>query len=170
MTAPILFFLAFFLLLIGFMLLTILYVIDLKTMYLPDKYVFPFALCGVGFHALTAFQILPLEHVIFGGMFGFGLLFLVRYFGTLYYKTEAMGLGDVKLFGAAGLWLGPLMLAYALSIGAFCVVVHGILVAFANKKSSGKFSLKRLKIPAGPGFIVGIALVMMYSILIPLIG
>ncbi len=170
MTASILFFLAFFLLIAGFVLLTILYVVDLKTMYLPDKYVFPFALCGVGFHALTAFLILPLEQMIFGGLFGFGLLFLVRLFGSMYYKTEAMGFGDVKLFGAAGLWLGPLALAYSLSIGAFCVVLHGIAVAFINKRRTGIFSLKRLKIPAGPGFIIGISLMMILNLFIPMIG
>lgn len=170
MTTAIFIILAFFLLLIAFILLTILYVVDLKTMYLPDKYVFPYAVCGIGFHTLTAFQMLSPTGMIAGGLLGFGLLFMVRYFGTLYYKQEAMGLGDVKLYGAAGLWLGPLMLAYALSIGAFCVVLHGILVAIANKKKNGKFTLKRLKIPAGPGFIVGIMLIMGYALLIPLIA
>lgn len=156
---------AILLLLIGLALLAVLFFIDLKTMYLPDIYVLPFALCGIGFHFFTNFQILPLTEVLFGGAIGFGLLYLVRFFGSLYYKTEALGFGDVKLFGAAGLWLGPLMLAYSLSVGAFFVVLHGVIIALINKKETGVFTLKRLKIPAGPGFILGIALMILMALL-----
>jgi leader peptidase (prepilin peptidase)/N-methyltransferase len=74
--------------------------------------------------------------------------------------NRTLGLGDVKLLGAAGLWLGVEGVVMAMTVGAFAGLVHGILVAVIRgirEKSSP--NLHRLMIPAGPGFCVGIACV-----------
>lgn len=150
-------FAAFLTIIIAFILLVILIKIDFRERLLPNKYVFPFAVLGILFHALLSFQLLSVETVLFGGALGYGLLWLIRALGSWYYKQEALGLGDVKLMGAAGLWLGVEDLMLALTIGASLSIVHGVIYAILKKKS-----LKRLEIPAGPGLIGGIMVMILW--------
>ena len=156
---------AFFIFFAGLVLLGILAVIDMKTMLLPNKYVLPFAVCGLVFHALTFFSIVAVQNTLIGGALGYGLLWCVRFVGNWHYKTDSLGLGDVKLLGAGGLWLGWQNIILALTIGAAAGLVHGVIVAFLNKKKTGVLTLKRLRIPAGPGFTFGIAVVMLWTLL-----
>ncbi len=151
--------LALLCLLISAVLLTILIVIDFRERLLPNKYVFPYAALGILFHILTDFSYLSLNAVLLGGALGYGLLWLVRAIGSWHYKQEALGLGDVKLMGAAGLWLGPENVMLALSLGAMLSIFHGIIYAIYTKKS-----LRRLEIPAGPGLIGGIFIMTIYMI------
>ena len=145
-------------------LLTLLTVIDLRVYLLPDKYVFPFGLLGIAFHASTGFRLLPPEGLVMGAVVGAGILLIVRYFGNMYYKQESMGLGDVKLLGAAGLWLGAGDVTVALTLGALAGLLHGIGIAAARRINTGTpFNMSRLVLPAGPGFIVGIVVVMAYA-------
>lgn len=134
----------------------VLLVIDLRHYLLPDRYVFPLGLAGILFHTAMHFTLLPVGHVIMGALVGGGLLWIVRWGGTQYYKQEAMGLGDVKLMIAAGVWLGPEHVVTAIMVGAMAGLVHGLIVAGMLAMKTGTFSIGRLIIPAGPGFIVGI--------------
>lgn len=142
--------------LIGCGLLIRLALYDLKHMRLPNIYVYLFALCGLLFHAITAFFYLDEVEVILGGALAFILLYVIRLISSHLYKREALGFGDVKLLAAAGLWLGPLGFSYALTLGAFCVVIYGLLTALFIKIRTGIWHLRQLKVPAGPGFIIGI--------------
>ena len=138
-------------------LLIILSVIDLRTRLLPNIYVFPFAVLGVVFHLLNDFQLLSIEHVLIGGAAGYGFLYTLRAGANAYYGQDSLGLGDVKLLGAAGLWLGLEGVLIAMTAGAFFGLLHGIVygfwIAFKNKE---KPNFHRLAIPAGPGFAAGI--------------
>ena len=141
-------------------LLVLLSVIDFKTFLLPNIYVAPFAVLGVGFHALTGFYYLSLQSVIIGGLAGFAILYAIRAAGNKYYKQDSLGLGDVKLLGAGGLWLGLEGVMLAMTIGAFFGLLHGLIYACYLKLATQKpFSLTRLTIPAGPGFAAGIIVV-----------
>ncbi|MEM8833932.1 MAG: A24 family peptidase [Pseudomonadota bacterium] len=149
---------------IGFILLIILSVIDFKTYLLPNKYVFPFAGLGVLFHFLSDFYLLDLTGVLLGGAVGYGVLYLIRAAGNHYYEQDSLGLGDVKLLGAGGLWLGMEGVLMAMTIGAFLGLCFGFAVALYKKvKNSEKFSLARLTIPAGPGFAVAIIIVFAWN-------
>ena len=140
-------------------LLIVLSVIDLRARLLPNKLVLPFALLAILFHITTKWQFLEPTHMLFGALIGFGSLFLIRAIANYVYKQDTLGLGDVKLMGAAGLWLGPEMVMMALSIGAFAGLLHGIAVAlYTAYKNKTKPSFSRLQIPAGPGFAIGIVL------------
>ena len=142
--------------LIGCGLLVWLALYDLKHMRFPNIYVYLFALCGLLFHATTSFLYLDKAEVILGGTVAFILLYVTRFVSSRLYKREALGFGDVKLLAAAGLWLGPLGFSYALTLGAFCVVLYGLLTALFIKMRTGIWHLRQLKVPAGPGFIIGI--------------
>lgn len=145
-------------------LLGMLAIIDFKTMLLPNKYVFPFAILGVLFHLSMQFSVYEPLSVLLGGVLGYGILWLIRFGGNMYYKTDSLGLGDVKLLGAAGLWLGLSGVTFAMTLGAMAGLIHGLIVAYVRSRKTGVFDIHRLKIPAGPGFIAGILIVMFYDL------
>lgn len=157
-------FLPLFCLIIAAVLLVILTVIDLRHYLLPNVYVFPFGLLGAIFHASLGFTLIPPVDLLLGAALGGGILLVIRFFGNRVYGQESMGLGDVKLMAAAGLWLGSMGVTLALTFGAMAGLVHGLIVALYRTISLGqKFSMRRLIIPAGPGFIAGIVGVALYT-------
>ncbi|MCI5061200.1 MAG: A24 family peptidase [Alphaproteobacteria bacterium] len=144
----------------AFALLITLAIIDFKTFLLPNIYVAPFALLGPVFHFATGFSLLGPVGILAGGLAGFLTLYIIRTLANKYYGQDALGLGDVKLLGAAGLWLGAEHVMMAMTVGAFAGLVHGLIYALYLKlKGQEKISLGKLVIPAGPGFIIGILLV-----------
>ncbi len=145
-------------------LLTALSVVDLKTRLLPNEMVAGFAVLGFVFHLTTLAQFVPVMDIFLGGFIGFGTLYLVRAAANHYYKADALGLGDVKLVGAGGLWLGPDAIMLAMSAGAMAGLVHGFVYAVnLAKKTKTAPDFSRLQIPAGPGFAIGLVLVGIYK-------
>lgn len=139
------------------LILIILAIIDFRTRLLPNIWVGLFAALGVIFHTLTMEAVLSWEVSLMGALGGFGLLYITRALANAHYKQDALGLGDVKLLGAAGIWLGFEHVMIAMSIGAFAGLGHGLIyAAYLAKKNKTSFSLRLLKIPAGPGFVFGI--------------
>ncbi|MBC7476486.1 MAG: prepilin peptidase, partial [Pseudorhodobacter sp.] len=91
-------------------------IIDLKTLRIPDILSLPLLVLGLvfaGFAAAPEFA---------GRLIGAGAGFLVLgLFGELFFRLrrrEGLGLGDAKLFGAAGAWLGCQALPRVLLVGA----------------------------------------------------
>ncbi|MBU6476268.1 MAG: prepilin peptidase, partial [Alphaproteobacteria bacterium] len=62
-------------------------------------------------------------------------------------KREALGMGDVKFFAAAGLWLG--LNAAAASLLMIVSGAAGIVLALLWKKSSGA-----AEVPFGPSLVI----------------
>lgn len=149
-----------FILITSVTLLGVMAVIDLKVRLLPNIYVFPFFICGIAFHTLSGFSFIPLLSAITGVIGGGGLLLAVRFAANKYYGQDTLGLGDVKLIGAAGFWLGAEGIFLAITIGAFAGLVHGVGHKMLLEKDT---PLSQLSIPAGPGFIVGILAVAIYQ-------
>ena len=147
--------------LIGAIILLIaLAVIDLKTRLLPNEMVAGFATLGLVFHLTTMAAIVPVQEIFIGGITGFGTMYIIRAIANRYYGQDALGLGDVKLIGAGGIWLGPASIMLAMSLGATASLFHGFGYAFLKKKKTGTMpDISQLKIPAGPGFAVGIIVV-----------
>ena len=138
-------------------------IIDLRTLLLPDKLVAPFAALGIVFHVLTDFvHITPAEMVI-GCALGGGSLYLIRFGANAIYKTDTLGLGDVKLLAAAGLWLGPEGTIIALITGAMAGIIHGLLLAaWIGLRTRSIPDMGRFSVPAGPGFALGIVIAGVY--------
>lgn len=140
-------------------LLVVLSVIDLRVRLLPNVYNAALALCALLFHGLTGFAYLSPAEMMIGAAIGAGLLYGIRLIANRLYNQDTLGLGDVKLMGAAGLWLGPEMILSALIIGALAGVAHGIgVMLYGWIKTKKKTPLASFSIPAGPGFAVGIFL------------
>lgn len=139
-------------------------VIDLKHSLLPNKLVAAFAALGLIFHALTHFQLAAPIDLALGVLTGGGVLFAIRAGANYLAKDDTLGLGDVKLLAAAGLWLGPAHVLAAMTVGALFGIFHGLGYSVYKKIRTGHFeNLKTLSIPAGPGFILGIIIVAIYK-------
>ncbi len=144
----------------GVAVLATLSVVDLKTRLLPNELVLGFATLGIVFHLTTLAQYVSVPHIILGGIIGFSTLYLLRAAANHLYKADALGLGDVKLIGAAGIWLGPETVMLAMAAGACASLIHGLIhAAGIAKKTESHFNLSQLQIPAGPGFAIGIVLI-----------
>lgn len=96
-------------------------VIDLKTLRIPDSLSLPLVAAGLALAATGPKEILA-DHLIGAGL---GFLLLAG-FGEIFFRLrdrEGLGLGDAKLFAAAGAWLGwqtlPVVLFLA-SCGGLC--------------------------------------------------
>jgi leader peptidase (prepilin peptidase)/N-methyltransferase len=146
--------LAIFSYLLIFILLAALAWRDLKEYILPDILNAALALSAMAFHIALHWQLItPLE--AFGGaLAGGGLLFIVRLVANRLYHQDSLGLGDVKLMGAAGLSLGYPGIFMALMIGSAAGVVHGLIMAFSSRPPK---KLEEVNVPAGVGLAFGIA-------------
>ena len=148
----------------GFGLLVILSVIDLKIGLLPNVYNAALGACGLLFHGLLDFAWLRIEDIALGALVGGGLLWGIRFVANKLYQKDTLGLGDVKLLAAGGVWLGPQGVLLAITAGAFAGILHSLVTLLTKKiKSEDAGKLSHFSIPAGPGFAVGIFIAASYQ-------
>jgi len=98
-------------------------------------------------------------HSLLGLVFGFGLLWLVRWLGSKAFKREAMGLGDVFLMGAIGAIFGPVAILVTLILSSVFGSVVGLAMIALAKTRLGKFA----EIPYGPYICLGCLAWMFYG-------
>ena len=105
----------------------------------------------------VAAWLMPVAWSLSGLVFGFGLLWLVRFIGSKAFKREAMGMGDVFLMGAVGALFGPVAVLFTLIVSSVLGSVAGLSLVALAKTKFGRF----LEIPYGP-YICGACLVWMF--------
>ncbi len=93
----------------------------------------------------------PLVDSLAGLVFGFGLLWLVRWVGSKAFRREAMGMGDVFLMGAVGALFGPVAVLVTLVLSSVAGSVFGIGLILLSKARLGSF----VEIPFGPYICMG---------------
>lgn len=151
-------------LLISLITLIRLTIIDIKTFTLPNVYVGLYFSLGLIFHFLTQFHFETITGIFLGMVSGGGLLLTIRQIANHAYGRDTLGLGDVKLLGAAGIWLGLQDIFLAIALGAFGGLLHGIVLGLYLRHVKGQdIKITKLVIPAGPGFIFGIIIVSVYK-------
>ena len=97
---------------------------DLRRRIIPDVYLFPFLFAGLLTTTFFPWPITVSDSVI-GGAMGYCLGLIV---GFLFEKIKSnekyppIGMGDIKLLGAGGIWLGTLGLGIAMVIS--CVLAY----------------------------------------------
>lgn len=134
--------------------------IDLKLRLLPDELNIALFAFGLLFRFASDPYSGGWTDAALGVLMGGGVLYLIRAVANRAYGFETMGLGDVKLMAAAGIWLGIDGVLYALIAGAVFGLLHGVLlVTIARLQGHKNIGLRNLTIPAGPGFCAGIILV-----------
>ena len=121
---------------------------DLKRRIIPDVYLFPFLFAGL---LLNTFFMWPttIGDSVIGGAMGYCLGLIVGFIFERFQNDEEkfppIGLGDIKLLGAGGIWLGTLGLGIAMIISC----VFSCIWVFKNKKRY---------IPFAPFFLMGVFL------------
>lgn len=139
--------------------LIILSIIDLKILILPDELNLMLALLGLAFHFFSGLIFIGYDEMLYGALLGAGSLYVIRFFANRHYGRDTLGLGDVKLLGAGGIWLGPEFIMPAITLGALAGLIHGLAYAACiARKNKTAFTIHNLSIPAGPGFAIGIIL------------
>ena len=117
---------------------------DLKRRIIPDVYLFPFLFAGLLITTFFPWPITVADSVI-GGSMGYCLGLVVGFIFEKIKKKQKyppIGMGDIKLLGAGGIWLGTMGLAIAMVISC---VLSGIW-GYRNKQKY---------IPFAPFFLVG---------------
>jgi leader peptidase (prepilin peptidase)/N-methyltransferase len=117
--------------------------IDLDHKIIPNKLTAPAAVLAIALVAVLDTRHLP-EYLIAG----FGAL-LFFYLPALIHN-KGMGMGDVKLAGVLGLYLGR-----AVAPALFIALILGVVVGAAVIASKGVSDGRRTKVPFGPFLAVG---------------
>ena len=127
-------------------------IIDLEHMILPDQLqiiVFIFGLIFIYFQiegGLSLGNTLELYGAALASSAAFFLLaFALAKGGQFFLKREALGMGDVKFFAVAGLWLGLLALPAFLCLAGLAGVLLG---------AGWRFVVKQELFPFGPALIL----------------
>lgn len=105
--------------------------IDVARHRLPDAWTLPLIVAGLAL-ALTPWGADPVSSLL-GGAVGYGAFWAI---GAFYFHRrgiDGLGLGDAKLFAAAGTWVGLAGLPYVLLIAS----VTGLGYAIALRKTDG---------------------------------
>ena len=102
---------------------------------------------------------MPIVNSFIGLVFGFGLLWLIRWLGSKAFKREAMGMGDVFLMGAVGALFGPVAVLVTLILSSVFGSVVGVGMIVLSKTKFGKF----VEIPYGPYICLGCLVWMFYG-------
>lgn len=132
-------------------------VADFRHRIIPDAYLFPLMLIGLILIVFFGFPI-GIRDAVIGAVFGYILSVLVGFAFDYFIRrknpsaTTPIGMGDIKLIGVGGLWLGTTGLSMTLIIA--CVL--GAIWARHHKQRY---------IPFAPFFLFGGIL----SLIIPLI-
>lgn len=134
-------------------------IVDWKESILPNELVVLFLFFGSLFHVAAGFALLSYQEMLLGGIVAGAVMLSIRLVANYVYKADALGLGDVKLLAAAGVWLGVENFTLALAVGAAAGMLHGAAIMAVARLKTGQWpSAQHLRLPAGPGFIVGILL------------
>jgi prepilin signal peptidase PulO-like enzyme (type II secretory pathway) len=130
---------------------------DYRYFIIPDQFTLVLLLTAA---AVTGYDLLSKQHLfspdwlspLYGAAAGAGLMLALGLFGKLRYKKEAIGFGDVKLFGAIGILTGfpQILIVFLLTI--FLAFFH-IIYLLLRKRIS-----KEVYLPLGPYLCLGLLL------------
>lgn len=131
-------------------------VIDIRTMRLPDAITLPLIVAGPA--AAFALAGASLAWHVGSAAAGFLFLYLVAWGYRRLRGRDGLGLGDAKLFAAAGGWLGLEGLPSVMLWGSGAALLTVLLVAVVDRPLAGT-----ARIPFGPFIALGFWLVWLYG-------
>ncbi len=129
--------------------------VDFDFMIIPDRTSLGTVVIGVGLSTLipeihgAEGMVSGLLHSVVGVAAGAGLLWLVAIVGKWMFKKDAMGMGDVKLLGGIGAFLGLPGVIYTILVSSIVGTVIGLtMIAVGGHKW-------RSRLPYGPYLAMG---------------
>ena len=142
------------------MFFTIIFFIDLKHFIIPNELTFP--LMAIGF--LKSFDpnlnqtIFPnYINSLFGGIFGYSIIWLIIFFYKKVRNKEGMGLGDAKLMAVVGFWFGWISIPFTIFISSLVALI--LVIPSLLKKTKDMSA----QIPFGPYIIIGCILYVSFA-------
>lgn len=131
-------------------------VIDLRSYRLPDALTLPLLLAGLALAGLQSPDSL-LWHTAAAAVAGL-TLYATRSLYRAWRGCDGLGLGDVKLFAAAGAWIGLDGLASSLLVACVAALAVAVLLKLADPAVNSKSIL-----PFGPFLAIGFWIVWLYG-------
>jgi len=98
--------------------------IDLTNWIIPDALTYPGMVLGLFLGPWLG--VVPLKAALLGGIMGAGSFLLIRLVYGWIRGHEGMGLGDVKLMGMVGVFLGPFALGNIVLFSALLGLLFGV--------------------------------------------
>jgi leader peptidase (prepilin peptidase)/N-methyltransferase len=123
---------------------------DLRRRIIPDAYLFPFMLIGLVISAYFPWIIGFADGAI-AAFFGYAAGMLIGFIFSRIHKNaeySPIGLGDIKLIAAGGIWLGATGLSIAVAVSCILGIIWGAVK-------------KQKYIPFAPFFMVGIIIALL---------
>ena len=117
--------------------------IDLEHRIIPNKITLPAAVGAIGVGLVTQLSGVPQQLIAGAAAGGFLLVFALAY-------PRGMGMGDVKLAGVLGLYLGA-----AVAVALFAAVVAAMIVGVWIMASVGVRAGRKTAVPFGPFLALG---------------
>ncbi len=124
--------------------------IDIDKLIIPDKITFPGMLLGLLFSLLPGG--LSIGESVIGLVVGGVVLYLIALLGSLAFKKDAMGGGDIKLAAVIGAFLGWQGVLITLILSSLVGSVIGLFVISLSSKNGKKATHT---IPYGPFLALG---------------
>lgn len=124
-------------------------VIDVRKRIIPDALNLAVALLGLAYVLLRDAH--GVGFALLSGLAAAGLVWLVREGYYRWRGIEGIGLGDVKLFGAAGIWTGLSSLPFVILVAAGSALAAIVAQRLMGNEISAKTSL-----PFGPFIALGL--------------
>jgi leader peptidase (prepilin peptidase) / N-methyltransferase len=133
--------------------------IDRDFKIIPDSFILVLLGVGLGNFVFKAFseELFDPGFYLFGLVIGFLILFIIRIFGELVYKREALGLGDVKLLAVGGFYLGWPNVFLTLLISSVVASVIELTLIAMKKRS------REDQIPFGPYLMIGLTVALFFG-------
>ena len=138
-------------------------VIDYKLQIIPNRLNLTIFEFGLVFAFLHSFSDVAVSiNMLLGMLAGGGIFLAITLLGGLVYGKEAMGLGDVKLMGALGLYFGLANIVIVSLISFLIGAVLSILLIIYKIKKMDEY------IPFGPFIVIGafITIFVPYTIIV----
>ena len=107
--------------------------IDFRTFRLPDLWTLPLIAAGLGL-ALLGVGPSPSASAL-GGLVGFTLFWAIGAFYHARTGIDGLGLGDAKLFAAAGTWVGFALLPHVLLVAALGGLIYALVSQNRTKRA-----------------------------------
>lgn len=126
---------------------------DLETQTLPDMPSYLTIAVGLAYNFLSN----NLMSSLWGLFWGFSILYLIGFFGKLYYKKDVLGGGDILLAAAFGAFLGAEKLILALSLGYLIGALASIILIALKKKNLQDY------IPFAPSLVLGALISLLFG-------
>ena len=142
------------------------FAIDYKLQIIPNRLNLTMFEIGLVFAFLYGLSNVAITiNMLLGMVVGGGIFLLITILGGIFYGKEAMGLGDVKLMGALGLYFGMYNII-AISLMSFLIgAILSIILLITRIKKSDEY------IPFGPFIVLGtfIAIFVPFNIILTIL-